>query len=64
MWRETEVKEKYTNQISQHLKDLGGEENLLIKQKDRNWGNEMSRTVKDLPQLHGCWQKTETKGCL
>lgn len=64
MWRETEVKEKYTSQISQHLKDLGGEENLLIKQKDRNWGNEMSRTVKDLPQFHGCWQKTETKGSL
>lgn len=37
--------------MSQHLKDLGGEENLLIKQKDRNWGNKMSRTVKDLPQF-------------
>lgn len=57
MWRETELKERYTNQMSHHLRDLGGED--LIKQKDRNWGNKMSRTVKNRPQFHGRWQKTK-----
>lgn len=50
--------------MSHHLQDLDGEENPYIKQKDRNWGHKMPRTVRDLPQFHVHCQETERKGSL
>lgn len=36
----------------------------IYKPEGQKLRKQMSRTMKDQPQFHGCWQKTETRGSL
>lgn len=61
IWREIELRERPTNELSSE--GFLGRKASLYK-AGQKLGRQMSRTVRDLPQFHKCWQKTETKGNL
>ena len=56
IWREIELRERPTNELSSE--GFLGRKASLYK-AGQKLGRQMSRSVRDLPQFHKCWQKID-----